>query len=413
METHKTEWTSNHTSEKNIMTKRLITICTTATLVFSICGCGRTDGNTIAVEKEPVAENPSEDITVDADTTQHDSADMVYDKTLFTEENSDELYKLSGFEDLEYYIFCDTAMAYGPSDIIHTYGIYGKTADEWEDGEQLYQEFKTDFFNEPGIEADTETDEIVYISPDGRWVITQRYLGLDERGAQGLREQTLYHNGQFQDKLQDTYSYDPFVIVKDGDSYKELEEFNYEMRKERSSNLYDNGYRGGLATDESGQYIAAIRYEGYPDQNPQLDMWEIAGEETVYSFSLQNVGENYFDIIQFYGNGREGTIILQSHRDFYELSYPSGEIRLLGKDIYAVSYSPDGKYLVYSSPDLEVKRSFDESDWEITDGHKEGIFVREIATRRTAYVECDVDNYDSWGVERREFYWLVKSVIDG
>lgn len=95
------------------------------------------------------------------------------------------------------------------------------------------------------------------------------------------------------------------------------------------------------------------------------------------------------------------------------MSYPSGEIRLLGKDIYAISYSPDGKYLVYSSPDLEVKRSFDESDWEMTDGHKEGIFVREIATGRTAYVECDVDNYDLWGVERREFYWLDKSVIDG
>lgn len=32
---------------------------------------------------------------------------------------------------------------------------------------------------------------------------------------------------------------------------------------------------------------------------------------------------------------------------------------------------------------------------------------------RTAYVECDADNYDSWGLERREFYWLDKSVIDG
>ena len=172
-------------------------------------------------------------------------------------------------------------------------------------------------------------------------------------------------------------------------------------------------YLGGLVIDENGQCIAAIRYEEYPDQNPQLDIWEIAGEETVYSFSMQSIGKNYFDIIQFYGNGGEGTIILQSCRDFYELSYPSGEIRLLGEDAYAISYSPDGKYLVYSSPDLEVKRSFDESDWEMTDGYKEGIFVREIATGRTAYVECDIDHYDSWGVEWRAFYWLNKSVIDG
>lgn len=55
-------------------------------------------------------------------------------------------------------IFCDTAMAYGPSDIIHTYGIYGETADEWEEGEQLYQKFKIDFFNGPGIEDDPETE---------------------------------------------------------------------------------------------------------------------------------------------------------------------------------------------------------------------------------------------------------------
>ena len=383
------------------MTKRFITICTTLILVFSIFGCAQT------------AENPSKDVTDEADTIQYDSVDMVYDNTLFTEENSNELYKLSEFEDMDYYILCDTALAYGPSDIIHTYGIYGETADEWEEGERLYQEFKTEFFHEPSATADPEMDEIVYISPDGQWVITQRYLGLDERGAQGLREQTLYYNGQFRDKVQDTYSYDPFVIVKDGDGYRELEEFNYDMRKERSSNLYDNRYLGGLAIDENGQYIAAIRYEEYPDRNPQLDIWEIAGEETVYSFSLQSIGEKYLPhIVQFYGNGGEGAIILQSCRDFYELSYPSGEIRFLGKDIYAISYSPDGKYIVYSSLDLEVKYDFDDSDWEMTDGHKEGIFVREVATGRTAYVGCDVDNYDSWGVEWREFYWLDNNVIE-
>lgn len=29
----------------------------------------------------------------------------------------------------------------------------------------------------------------------------------------------------------------------------------------------------------------------------------------------------------------------------------------------------------------------------------------------TAYVECDADNYDSWGLERREFYWLDKVLL--
>lgn len=389
----------------------------TDVLILSLCltaiGCRKTGDEVNVPEQTASDENLSEDSKVDGDTTQYGSVDMVYDNTLFTEKNSTELCKLSDVNDLGYYIFCDTALAYGPSDIIHTYGIYGGVVDEWEEGEQLYQEFKTDFFNESGDMADTEMDEIVYISPDGQWVITQRDLGLDERGAQGLREQTLYNNGQFQDKIQDTYSYAPFVIVKDGDGYRELEEFNYEMRKERSSNLYENRYRGGLAIEENGQYIAAIRCGEYPNSNPQLDIWEMAGEETVYSFSLQSIGERYLPhIVQFYGNGGQGTIILRSHRDFYELSYPSGAIKLLGKDIYAISYSPDGKYLVYSSPDLEVKYDFEDSDWEMTDGHKEGIFVREVATGRTAYVECDVDSYDSSGVQWREFHWLDKSVVD-
>lgn len=84
METYKTEWTSTRTSEKNIMAKRLITICTTAILVIGIYGCAQT------VEDVPAAEpeNPPENITLDADIIQHDSADMVYDNTLFTEENS-------------------------------------------------------------------------------------------------------------------------------------------------------------------------------------------------------------------------------------------------------------------------------------------------------------------------------------
>lgn len=134
----------------------------TAVLILSLCltatGCRKTDNEVNIPEQTASDENLSEDSKVDDDTTQYGSVDMVYDNTLFTEKNSTELCKLSDVNDLSYYIFCDTALAYGPSDIIHTYGIYGGVVDEWEEGEQLYQEFKTDFFNESGDVADPETE---------------------------------------------------------------------------------------------------------------------------------------------------------------------------------------------------------------------------------------------------------------
>lgn len=163
------------------MRKRIISVFIIGILACCTYGCAQTVENTIVVEEtETLNKDMPERITVEADTSQHDSVDMVYGNTLFTDENGDELCKLSDFEDMDYYILCDTALAYGPSDYVYTYGIYGETTDGWEEGEQLYQKFKTDFFNENEMEADPETDEIVYISPDGQWVITQRYLGLDE-----------------------------------------------------------------------------------------------------------------------------------------------------------------------------------------------------------------------------------------
>lgn len=136
--------------EEKVMVKRLISVCFVVTFIFGVCGCVQTakdslvaepeivdskniseeaskseysDSN-IAEETKTMTEDLSERITDEADTIQYDSVDMVYDNTLFTDANGDELCKLSKFEDMDYYIFCDTALAYGPSDIIHSYGIF-------------------------------------------------------------------------------------------------------------------------------------------------------------------------------------------------------------------------------------------------------------------------------------------------
>lgn len=317
------------------------------------------------------------------------------------EDNIVFLKKLSEFDDMNYYILCDTAWNEEVTDIKHVYEIYGGLSDEMNEGQEMYQKFKDIYFNSTHYTGD-ELSDIVYISIDGKWIIIQEQAGENEYG-ESLRKQMLYYNGDLQKQIVSTFSRpDPIIIVKAGDEYKELEDEKYAQLVKMESEYYEKGYRGGFLNNENGSLITATNWT-----KKTLDVWENEEQKSAWSISMESINDDgIVYAVQFYGDEKSGVIVVKSDRNFYEVNYPSGDIRFLGKDMYSFSYSPDMKYIVYSSIDNEAGMELepDEIEKEFS-----GIYVKEIKSGETAYIGCD---NEWWRLNGRKFYWVDKKALD-
>ncbi|MBO5055725.1 MAG: hypothetical protein J6C64_05135 [Lachnospiraceae bacterium] len=318
-------------------------------------------------------------------------------------EDTNKIYSISEFQNMNYYILCDTALNSEVTDIVHTYGIYGEDADDFNKGTKLYQEYKATFWENMGIYEDKTGDSIVYISPDCKWIITENMCGENEYG-EVLRQQTLYYEGNMKRQIVSTYSgISPVTVIKDEIEYKEIEEQIYQKYINLKNRSYKEKYYKGLLVNDNGNLAVGIK-EGL---NERLDIWNIEMQEIVWSLMLTDIQDKVWsEVIQFYGDDNEGKIIIRCNRNFYEIGYPSGDIKLLGKDMYSLSYSPDRKYIVYSSIDNETGMELE--PYEIEE-FLSGIYIQEIETNKIAYIECQ---NEWWQLSRRNFYWIEKDAIN-
>lgn len=113
------------------------------------------------------------------------------------------------------------------------------------------------------------------------------------------------------------------------------------------------------------------------------------------------------EIVRFTGNEKAGKVIVQCGlSDFYEISYPTGDIEYLGQHMYVACFSPNRKYVAYSSVDYENRWDMELEEYNSV---APGIYIREIETGKTAYFywepfESGEGNY----LMDRSFMWIEK-----
>ncbi|MBD5472715.1 MAG: hypothetical protein HDR20_07425 [Lachnospiraceae bacterium] len=323
------------------------------------------------------------------------------------------------FEELNYYLFCSTQLHEGAGGFTFRPSIIGSETKTIEEAKQLYQEF-TERLPLDFEEKDTECD-IAYVSdvsPDCKCVITSKWSEYETMRTQIL----FYEKEKVREEVNEIWVENrPMLIVKDGDSYREMDEEHYEMLSELKEESYDEGYLPIWRINAEGNLLAGVR-----DNFSLLTIRGIEDGAERWSFSVQGIQEEVaqirddvqeghtilVDIQQFEGNEKEGWLTVQAGRSsFFRIAYPSGEVTYLGEYMYSACFSPDGKYVAYSSDaDYDDEVDMEQEEYErMKKICPPGICVREIETGKTAYLYWDPNkNPEEDYMEYRHFMWLEK-----
>lgn len=317
---------------------------------------------------------------------------------------------INDFEDFHYYLFCYTEMSGDVGPVEYVPIVISSQTQTIKEAEDLYQEFKKRLPLEDEEEEnrgnDTDEDgktEVFYISPDCKWVITNKWSKFQTISTQML----FYEKENIKKVVEESGVMDPILIVKDGDTYREMEEERYKKLLELRMKT---GYAGAKKINAEGDLYAGTDYS-------LLTVGKIEDGIERWSFSLQGIQEEarkirgnmgykedsvqYACICQFEGNEQEGWIIVQvGASSFFRIAYPSGEVTYLGEYLYSPCFSPDGKYVAYSGIDYDNVVAMDLEEQEQIPPL--GIYVKEIETGKTAYIDWDRLP------QERNFMWLEK-----
>ncbi|MDE7339661.1 MAG: YARHG domain-containing protein [Lachnospiraceae bacterium] len=311
---------------------------------------------------------------------------------------------INDFEDFHYYLFCNTDIGTTAVGVNPTISAFiGGDAETMEEGVELYQEFM-----EPIWKIDHgEYMDLRYISPDGSLAVT---LEGDERDCL-LWRWRLFEGEKEKDWQEEDiryYGYNPFQIVINGDFYTVADS---EILYQTMDRLEDEtGYYHCVEFNEQGNLAAGGKCNILSDTS-EMEICDLESEEVLVTFYQ---GDEFEYVYQIQGDRENGKVVYQlGSRDFYEYAYPSGETRYLGKDMYYPWYSPDGKYIAYSSPDGEACYDLDEEEAEEVTKILPGIYILEVETGKTAYIKQDIDAiYWADRLNTRSFQWVEKDCFE-
>lgn len=333
------------------------------------------------------------------------------------------------FEELNYYLFCSTQLHKRGSGAgsIWKQSIIGNETDTIEEAKELYQEFIKKLPLD-SLEEDEEGEYtyVSYVSPDCKWVKTSKWSEF-----QRIRTSKLfYEKEEVKETVFDFQSRDlafsSILIVKDGDSYREVDEEYYKRLGElREESVHNEDWYPLWEINEEGSLLAETR-----SKYTLLTIRKMEDGSELWSFSLQGIWEEVErirddvqegDVIivsfcQFEGNENEGWLTVQAgDSSFFRIAYPSGKVTYLGEYMYAVSFSPDGKYVAYSSEeDYDSGVGMAPEEYErMRRICPPGICVREIETGKTAYIYWyPFRNQDEDFMEYRGFSWIEKEAFE-
>lgn len=310
-----------------------------------------------------------------------------------------EFCNINEFTNLNYYLFCDTLLVTGPSDIENEYAILGNDICTIEEGKTAFQKFA-------GRYMEKSSTYFRYISSDCKWVITMEDVSEEYDNYMG-RWRVFNEENKIMEMDREIRTMDSIIIIKEEEAYAVMDAKTNERLEELRHKLYLDGYEPNPVINKQGDLIAMAGFSN----DKLVGIWNIKNETNVCFFSIESIQKNQSikrRILQFWGDENEGKVIMQiGDRDFYEVSYPSGDMKYIGRDMYSLCYSPDGKYVAYSNCDLDDYYNFDEKDFDEVCAMPEGIYILEVETGRIAFVEQDSEldyqcRYLQW-VEKESF----------
>ncbi|MDE5596527.1 MAG: hypothetical protein K2J04_01695 [Lachnospiraceae bacterium] len=339
-----------------------------------------------------------------------------------------------GMEDLgemDYYLFCSTQLhKRGTGDgITFKQSIISSETNTIEEAKELYQEFiKRLPIDSDSVEEDEEGEftYVSYVSPDCKYIKTSRWSEFQRILTQVL----FYEKEKVKETVFDLQSRDcafsSILIVKDGDSYREMGEEHYKKLSElREESVHNEEWYPLWEINKEGSLLAETR-----SKYTLLTIRKIEDGSELWSFSLQGIREEVeqirddvqegdtiiVDFCQFEGNESEGWLTVQAgDSSFFRIAYPSGEVTYLGEYMYAVSFSPDGKYAAYSSEeDYDSGVGMAPEEYErMRRICPPGICVREIETGKTAFIYWyPFRNPEEDFMEYRGFSWIEKESFE-
>ena len=341
--------------------------------------------------------------------------------------SAEDYCSIDEFEEMDYYLFCGTQ--------IHKRGsgagverkpsiIYSDTK-TIEEAKELYQRFREKLpiddekveIGEPGSED--ERTEVLYVSPDCKRIITTRWSDF-----QNVITTTLFvEKEKIREEVYDGIDeITPIIIIKDGERYKEMDDWNYKQLSEIVwVNFYDIVSSDLKGMCEEGNLIAITN-----DDFSLLTIRKVEDGTEQWRYDLQAIHEKVeklrddvqeedrilVTVCQFEGNEKEGWLVIQAGpSSFFRIAYPSGEVTYLGEYLYSLRFSPDGKYAAYTSVDYDNGVGMDPMEYEQTP--PPGIYVKEIETGKTAYIYWDpFRNPEEDYFEYRDFLWIEKESFE-
>lgn len=319
--------------------------------------------------------------------------------------------------EMDYYLFCNTDLSKGATGLEAKPSIISNDTQTIEEAKELYQKFKEQLPLEDDSDEDERT-EVIYISPDCKWVITEKWSEFQLVNTMTL----FFQKEKVKEKTgRNTEGLAEILIVKDGDTYKEADEQYYKRLSELEKEMRSEGYFILMKRNLEGDLIAGIK-----DNFSLLTIRRIEDGAELWSFDLQGMQEKVKKIRDdirgedmsmvfvkhFRGSEQKGRLVIQvGHSSFFQIDYPSGGVTYLGEYLYSPSFSPDGKYMAYSSIDGNNSIDMDPAEYEQTPSP--GIYVMEVETGKTAYIywypsrETGEDYMESRG-----FVWLEKGAFE-
>lgn len=355
-------------------------------------------------------------------------------------EVSQEYCTIDEFEDMNYYLYCNTWLSKDTSGDQNIPSIISNKTQSLAEAKELYQEFRAKLPLEPDKDEEGEEGEktnVFYVSPDCKWVVTDKYSEYQTISTKMLfyeKEKVTQKVSAFREGIQYIW------IVKDGDAYKEMD---------------DSCYRKILEYKRDPEYIAILQWNlegdliaGVKDQRKRLTIRSVEDGTELWSLDLQKIWEEvrpirkgmydewmkkglvteekiqqirggvpdeewspYIEVVQFEGNEQEGWLTVQAGDFSFRIEYPSGEITYLGEYLYSLSFSPDGKYAAYTSVDYDY--GVDMFPEEYNQAPPPGIYVKEMETGKTAYLYWDpFRNPNETYFLARSFLWLEKESFE-
>ena len=335
-------------------------------------------------------------------------------------EDTSEVGEYCNMEDLgemDYYLLCNTDLHKGATGLEAKPSIISNDTQTIEETKELYQKFKEQLPLEDDSDEDERT-EVIYISPDCKWVITEKWSEFQLVNTMTLffqKEKVKEKTGSITEGLAE------ILIIKDGDTYKEAEEQYYKRLSELKKEMESEGYFILMKRNTEGDLIAGIK-----DNFSLLTIKRIEDGADQWSFDLQGMQEKVKKIRddireedngmvfveQFRGNEQEGWLVIQvGSSSFFRIDYPAGEVTYLGEYLYSPSFSPDGKYMAYSSIDGNNSIDMDPAEYEQTPSS--GIYVMEVEIGKTAYIYWYPSSETGEDyMESRGFVWLEKGAFE-